>query len=153
MDEDIYEYGEKVLVATFTNYNFTGKYYEDGRIEIFYRVQFGDEWMDTELVDTMHNIEEYYALEHFNHHYGEEETDTPEKSTGPVVSRTPLGKVEFHSTTDAIGTYDPDNGTLLVSGGGYSERTFEVGDESEAAEIFWELDGKFQDPGYSDEDD
>ena len=153
MDEDIYEYGEKVLVATFTNYNFTGKYYEDGRIEIFYRVQFGDEWMDTELVDTMHNIEEYYALEHFNHHYGEEDTDTPEKRTGPLVSRTPSGKVEFHSTTEAIGTYDPDKGTLFVAGGGHRERTIKVADESEAAEIFSELDGKFQDPDYSEEDD
>ena len=145
MDEDIYEYGEKVLVATFTNYNFTGKYYEDGRIEIFYRVQFGDEWMDTELVDTMHNIEEYYSLEHFNHHYGED-SDT-------CLMSWPSGKVEFHSTTEAIGSYDPDKGTLFVAGGGHRERTIKAADESEAAEIFSELDGKFQDPDYSEEDD
>jgi hypothetical protein len=153
MDEEIYEYGEKVLVTTFTNNDFTGKYYKDGRMEIFYRVEYFDEWMDSDLVETMHNIEEYYALEHFNHHYGEEETDTPEKSTGPVVSRTPFGQVEFHSTTKAIGTYEPESGTLLVSGGGHTERTFEVADESEAAEIFWDLDGKFQDSGSNDEDD
>ena len=66
---------------------------------------------------------------------------------------TPSGTVEFHSTTEAIGTYDPDKGTLFVAGGGHREQTIEVVDESEAAEIFWELDGKFQDPGYSDEDD
>ena len=65
----------------------------------------------------------------------------------------PSGKVEFHSTTEAIGTYDPDKGTLFVTDGGNRERTIEVADESEAAQIFWELDGKFQDPGYSDEDD
>ena len=65
----------------------------------------------------------------------------------------PSGTVEFHSTTEAIGTYDPKKGTLFVTDGGHRERTIEVADESEAAEIFSELDGKFQDPDYSEEDD
>ena len=78
--------------------------------------------------------------------------------TEPLVHRdhtrniTQSGKVEFHSTTEAIGTYDPDKGTLFVAGGGHRERTIKVADESEAAEIFSELDGKFQDPDYSEED-
>ena len=54
----------------------------------------------------------------------------------------PSGTVEFHSTTEAIGTYNPKKGTLFIAGGGHRERTIEVVDESEAAEIFWELDGK-----------
>ena len=66
---------------------------------------------------------------------------------------TPSGIVEFHSTTEAIGIYDPKKGTLFVTDGGHRERKIEAADESEAAEIFWELDGKFQDPGYRDEDD
>ena len=76
----------------------------------------------------------------------------------PLVHRdytrnfTQSGKVEFHSTTEAIGIYDPKKGTLFVVGGDHRERTIKVADESEATEIFWELDGKFQDPDYSDED-
>ena len=30
----------------------------------------------------------------------------------------PSGTVEFHSTTEAIGTYDPKKGTLFIAGGG-----------------------------------
>ena len=33
----------------------------------------------------------------------------------------PSGKVEFHSTTEAIGTYDPKKGTLFVASGGNRE--------------------------------
>ena len=66
---------------------------------------------------------------------------------------TPSGTVEFHSTTEAIGIYDPKKGTLFVTSRGHRERTIKVADESEAAEIFAELDGKFQDPDYSEEDD
>ena len=83
MDEHIYDYGEKVLVSTFASSDkkgeagFTGKYYKDGRMEIFYRVKFGDEWMDTELVDTMHNIEEYRAEYMFEHHYGDKAAENP----------------------------------------------------------------------------
>jgi hypothetical protein len=81
MDDHLYDFGPKALIATFTNTKngelggFTGKYYENSILEIFD----GDE-----LIDTLYSIEEYRAEYVFNYHYGNEETDAPDVYTGSV---------------------------------------------------------------------
>ena len=74
---DIYAFSSKVLVATFTSIDYVGKYYKDGRMEIFH----GDE-----VIDTFYWIAEYRAKYIFDYHYGDEDTDAPEKYTGPVTA-------------------------------------------------------------------
>ena len=35
MDDHLYDFGTKALVATYTSTDFIGKYYKDGRIKVY----------------------------------------------------------------------------------------------------------------------
>ena len=61
MDDHLYDFGAKVLVETFENTDFTGRYYDNGILEIFD----GDE-----LIDTLYWIEASWAEYLFEYHYG-----------------------------------------------------------------------------------
>ena len=66
MDGHIYDFGPKVLAATFRSTDFVGKYYKNSILEIF---------DGNELIDTLYWIEEYYAEHEFNYHYGDQAKD------------------------------------------------------------------------------
>ena len=66
MDDHLYDFGPKVLVATFRSADFIGKYHENSILGIYD----GDE-----LIDTMYWIEEYRTEYVFEYHYGDETKD------------------------------------------------------------------------------
>ena len=66
MDEHLLAWGPKILVETFTSTDCVGKYYKDGRMEIFD----GDE-----LIDMFYWIEKYRAKYVFDYHYGDKAED------------------------------------------------------------------------------